>query len=139
MFDPSTIEVRDTSVVHMKDAKGKLLYDGGTEEAPEPVTITLYGPGSAQFQAASDARIANGVTRRQKVGDTPKTGDELRDENITFLLAVTAGCSTNLEAGGGNRAFFEKIYRNPKLGFWYDQLQAELQSWGNFTDSSPTT
>lgn len=134
MFDPSTIEVCEQTTVHMKDANRTKIMEGG-----EPVTITLWGPGSAEFQKAADARVQRRVARNKKVGDAPLSSDEVRDENITFLLDVTAGCSANLAApADATRAFFDKLYRNPKLGFWFEQLNDELKDWGNFTQASQT-
>lgn len=140
MFDPTTIEVLEQTTVHMKDANKAKLYEPKLPDpAAKPVEITLWGPGSQQFQAAADARVQRRVARNKKVGDSPLSSDEVRDENITFLLDVTAGCSPNLAAPeDANRAFFEKIYRNPKLGFWFEQLNDELKDWGNFTASSQT-
>lgn len=134
MFDISKIEVADTTTVHLKDANGAKLYEDGA-----PLTITLYGPGSSQFEVASDARLGRSVERRKRKGDKAMSGAELREENVQFLADCTAGCSANLappEQAG--REYFAKLYSNRKVGFWFDQLNGELGDWASFTGNSPT-
>jgi hypothetical protein len=67
------------------------------------------------------------------------SGAELREENVQFLVDCTASCSANLApAETANRDFFVGLYSNKKIGFWFDQLNAELGDWASFTASSPT-
>lgn len=58
MFALSKIAVANTSTIHLKDANGGKLYD----EAEKPVTITIYSPGSIEFEKGE--RWALGARRR---------------------------------------------------------------------------
>lgn len=135
----SAIGVVNMAAIHIKSAKGAKLYG----EDNQPVTVTLYSPGSEQFEAAQDARLDRQVERRRTKGDAPLTGAEIREDAEQFLADVTHSASPNfsIEPNEGpltTREDFLRLYRHKPLRFIYEQLNRDLADYGNFTPGSPT-
>lgn len=139
MLNLLALSAVDTAVVTLKTAKGaKILGDDKL-----PVTITLYGPGSEQFEEASQARLDRQIERRRIRGDAPLTGAEIREESVQFLADVTAEASENfsIKPDGSplrTREDFVTLYSHRPLGYIYEQLTRELNDWSNFTPGSAT-
>jgi hypothetical protein len=102
LFDVADIEVTDTFDVTINDPKtGEPILVGGTEIVdPEtgekrlvggdPITVTVYGPGSKQFKAAQAAQSNRNMKRlRARGGNSETTADEEAADTASFLSACT--------------------------------------------------
>ena len=130
-FDLSQFETIDTATLTVLNPKGDELLVGG-----EPVTITLYGPGSKQFINAKykldTATQARSIALLR--GKTLKNdAEEIRQTNAEFYAAVTASLN-NFPIEGGALA----LYSNPKLAYITDQVEKFLSDAENFMPSLPT-
>jgi len=140
MLNLLTLGAAETSAVVLKTAKGAKLIG----EDKQPVIITLFGPGSDQFEDASQARLDRQIERRRIRGDAPLTGAEIREDSAQFLADVTHSASANFSIEPDGRPLqtsedFVKLYSHKPLGYIYEQLTRVLNDWSNFTPGSVTS
>jgi hypothetical protein len=132
-MDVSTLAVADTAIIHLKDAAGELLYDGG-----EPVAIEIYGPGSKAFGVVEARQSARAIKRYQENDQqlsVPPYEERLK-EAAEDLAAITVSFR-RLSCGElTGTALFEAVYANPKLGYITRQVQKALADWGKFKAGS---
>lgn len=125
----SALEASTTAALTVQHPSGMPLLLNG-----EPLTITLYGPGSEEYQRAQ-ARIDQAVQARTFAalrGKAQKDDPEdLRRWRAEKLTACTASCS----APGINVA---ELYTNPRLGYIANQVEKFVEDWANFLPSAPT-
>ena len=134
VFDIAAFEVADTATFELENQKGEpLLYQGC------PVTVELYGPGSAQYaraqakiNAASQAR-AMAVLRGKQGKDGEADMAESRKLSAERLAACTKALH-NFPVPGGPLA----VYSNPKLGYITNQVAKLIDDWANFPSASTT-
>lgn len=120
----------ETSVLELKNPKGKPLLFGG-----EPVKVHLFGPSTAQHRAAKLA-LDREATKRVMAAVNVKADADTDDGEADpkFLTAVTSHFE-NFPFPGGTAA----IYREPRLMYINNQVQAHLASLGNFFKGGETT
>jgi hypothetical protein len=136
MLDIMTLAVEDTAFIHLKDAKGDLLFSDG-----KPVGVTIYGPGSPAYSIVEGRQTTRALKRMNdnegKV--TAASPDERRLETAEDLAAITVGFD-NLTytpaASAQGAALFQAIYAEPKLGFIVKQVSKAVADWGNFSAAS---
>jgi len=131
-FDLSAFEAAETAVLEVLNQKEEpLLFNG------QPVTIELYGPGSAQY-ARAQAKVDTAsqtrafATIRGKV--TKDAAEETRKLNADKFAACTKTIN-NFPVPGGALA----LYSNPKLGYITNQVAKFVEDWANFPAGSLTT
>lgn len=130
-FDLSQFETTDTATLTVLNPKGDELLVNG-----EPVTITLYGPGSRQFVNAKykldNANQARSIAMLR--GKTAKNAaEEMRQQQAEFYAAITVSLD-NFPIEGGALA----LYMNPKLSYITDQVEKFISDTENFMPSLPT-
>lgn len=143
--DITTKAVTETSVLHLKDAEDNLIYaPSDTPGAPdEPVTVTVYGPGSRVHAQASAKRSSRSIDRLRKKGKVQLSADDTQREGAEFLADITAGFSANFDyspaAGKTGREFAVAVYSDRQIGFIADQVAEHIGDWANFSKGSATS
>ena len=135
MFDITSIAASETSVLELLNAADEPLLDADGN----PLTITLYGPGSAQFQRAVARRQNKLLDRLKKKGKSDMSPDEQNAEQADFLASVTVSFNgwTYPPAGKVTGAeLFKAAYKDRSIGFIADQVQTFVGDWSNFTKPS---
>lgn len=128
-FDLAQFEAADTAVMDVMALDGNPLLVNGA-----PVTIELYGPGSAQF---SKAQAKINATQQAKAvaalrGNVSKDGpSEDRKMNAEKFAACTKAINNwPLDALA--------TYSNAKLGYIINQVAQFQGDWANFKPASST-
>ncbi len=97
-----------------------------------PATVTLYGPGTAQHQAASAARQQR-LMDRLATGKAGQISVEAQNkEQAAFLAACTHSISGWDYKGGTDQAAITAAYLDHGIGWIADQVGKALGSWANF-------
>jgi hypothetical protein len=155
-FNASSTAAVMTGTLHLKDAAGNELWyvppmpegtDAETaakwaEEKKQPVTVTVFGPGSRENSQAAAHRQNKGVERfRKRKGRV--SGDEMTNEEADFLTAVTIRFE-NMDYPDNQPMTTDKkqihaFYADRTIGFYGDQVSEYLGDWENFTKSSATS
>lgn len=135
MFDINSIAAVETSDLHLRNGADELLFDS----EKNPVTITVYGPGSKPYQDAQAKAQNRAIERLKKKGKLDQSAEEKAQEQAEMLAACTV--SFNHFGGAKNDgstspADFLKVYTDPKLGFIAQQVSAHIGDWAHFTGGS---
>lgn len=136
MSDVRRFAVEETGVLELRDAGDEPMIGDDTQ----PMTITLYGPGSKQYAKAQAAQQNRMIDKLKRKGKTDQTADEKSREQADFLAGCTKGFSSNItyEELKGD-ALFKAVYSDSTIGFIAEQTGRFLQEWGNFKKPSSTT
>lgn len=132
MFDISRLAVAATSIIELEDPNGEsLVNDNG-----EIMSVTIYGPGSKQFQKAS------GIRNRAILDYVRKGGKKLKDDEQRELDAdFLASCTVSFNGFGykdlTGYEMFKHAYLDPSIGFVSEQINKAIGDWSNFTQASP--
>jgi hypothetical protein len=130
-FDLSQFETTDTGTLTVLNPKGDELLVNG-----EPVTITIYGPGTKQFLNAK-YKLENAAQARSIAmlrGKTAKNAaEESRQQQAEFYAAITLSLQ-NFPIEGGALA----LYMNTKLTYITEQVEKFISDTENFMQSLPT-
>lgn len=149
-FDISTIEVSDTFDVALEHPKTKepILVggqeiddgEGGTKTVGgEPMTVTVYGPGSKAFNAAKAAQRNRNIKRaRASGGRSETTEDEDAADTAAFLSAITVSLNNFSYKGlpADDRETFRAMYLDRKMGWITEQVNNQAGDWGRFTKAA---
>lgn len=138
MFDLEKAEAQETSVLHLKDAQGELMYaKQGDQELP--VTAVVYGPGSEQYQKAqlrAQRRAMQIFKKKGAKAVDSRTPEERRLETAEVLADITVSFGNLAYKGLEGRQLALAVYQNPKLGFIADQVNNHAGDWANFTNGA---
>lgn len=89
MFNIKSLAILATAVMTVRNAAG----EPQTDAAGNPISITLYGPASKQFQAAKhkaeDRNNTRALARMQGKSEGKQTAAEKVHERAEFLTACT--------------------------------------------------
>lgn len=122
----------EISDIPVKNMDGSPMLD----ENNEPVTATMFSPGSKIWQVANASKRRKTMKRvRENNGKLEAVADDTED-TIDFLCAVTKrfnGLEIPDEADQ-----VRAIYSHPALGYIRDQMEAAALNWENFTQASKT-
>lgn len=128
MFDISNLAVNSTAIVDLESPDGEPL----TNQDGETLTVTVYGPGSKQFQKASGVRNRAILEYVRKGGKKMKE-DEQRELDADFL----ASCTVSFNGFGykdlTGAEMFKQAYLDPAIGFIAEQVNKAIGDWSNFT------
>lgn len=103
----------------------------------QPMTVTVYGPGSKPFARAYAAQQNRLVRQYQRKGKADQSAEEKAREQTEFLVACTKEFSANIEYEGlAGEALFKAVYSDIKLGFITEKVSKEVVNWANFTKGS---
>lgn len=131
-FDLSAFEAAETAVLEVLNQKEEpLLFNG------QPVTIELYGPGSAQY-ARAQAKVDTASQTRAFAAIRGKVTKDAAEETRKLNAEKFAACTKtiiNFPVPGGALA----LYSNPKLGYITNQVGKFVEDWANFPAGSLTT
>ncbi len=125
-FDLGTIEVVETTLVHLVDANDEKLFDS----EGNPVQIEIYGKGSKAYKQALTELNRKNIQRKGKQQNL----STIMEDNVELLAAVSKA-SYNLNVSGApvsTLAAFKALYANPKLFFIKETVQAALDDNSNF-------
>lgn len=131
MFDISSLAVKETAIVELETATGEPLLDANGEQ----LSITVYGPGSKQFQKAQATR------NRAILEYVRKGGKKMKDDEQRVLDAEFLAACTNSFNGFGYKdmtgyEMFKAAYLDPGIGFIAEQINKAVGDWANFTQGS---
>lgn len=131
-FNLAQFELNDTAILTVQDAKGEddLLVNG------QPVRITLYGTGSAEF-AKAEHRAVNAATARMQAafrGKAVKNASEISAAELAEKLAACTAHIENFPIEGGALA----LYSNNRLAYIRKQVIKVLDDDANFAKGSAT-
>lgn len=128
MFDISKLAAKETSVVELEGPDGEPLKN----EKGEQLSITVYGPGSKQFQKAQ------GVRNRAILDYVRKGGKKMKDEeqrqlDAEFLATCTVSFNNFVYKDLTGYEQFKGAYLDSSIGFISEQVNKAIGDWANFT------
>lgn len=132
MFEISSLAVKETTDIHLHGADDELLYD----EAGQPITITVNGPGTKAYAKAQQAK--NKVLMEYMRKGKNKADTTLAD-TAEFLARVTVSFNNFQYKGLSGYEQFKACYLDASIGFIAEQVNKELGDWSNFTKGSTKT
>ena len=124
-----------TFAVH--DAADVPQFDGDT-----PLTITMHGPGSGAFNAATARATNQTMERMRRKGKLDQSAEQRKAEQIEMLVATTIsfnGFGGPDDTGTTDPEEFRKVWADPELGFNADRFLKLIGDHENFMKPSPTT
>lgn len=140
-FEIKNTAATETSVLHLSDADGNLLW-AEVDGEKRPVEVEVYGPGSHGYVQAQARRQGRTMQRaRKKNGKIEMSGDETVEENARFLTDLTVGFR-NLDYDGvpvTTPELIKRVYSDITIGFLGDQVGDHVGNWQNFTKGSATS
>lgn len=132
----------DTATIDLLDGQGEpLMTDAADGAEPQPVTVTLYGPGSKQHAAAVAASQARAIKfKRDNKGREP-TPEERTAEQARLLADVTVGFGNLTYADDSGRELEGRelslaVYGDTTLGFIAERVNRASVDWSVFTKPS---
>ena len=131
MFDISNLAVNSTATIELESPDGEPL----TNQDGEVLTVTVYGPGSKQFQKASGVRNRAILEYVRKGGKKMKE-DEQRELDAEFLAACTVSFNGFGYKDLTGSEMFKAAYLDPAIGFISEQVNKAIGDWANFTKQS---
>lgn len=135
MFDITKFRASDTAIIELKNGDGSPLVR--EKDVPKP-SITIYGPGSDQWQEADAERSRARVAIMEKKAERDEVQQKLQDIELRFLADITASLN-HFEYPGEHRGVGDMalaLYSDAKLGFIRDQISGEAGNWSAFTKGS---
>lgn len=134
MFDISKLAVKETAVIELESPDGEPLLN----ENGEVLSVTVYGPGSKQFQRAQGKRNRTILEYVRKGGKKMKD-EEQRELDAEFLADCTASFNGFVYKDLTGYEMFKAAYLDPSIGFIAEQVNKAIGDWANFTNKSATT
>lgn len=138
-LDITSEAVEETTIIHLKNAAGELMFaDAGRTK---PRQIEIYGPGSTAY-GVNEARQNARQTKRFNDNEMQLTSQDHEErvrETANDLAAVTKRFInfTYPPAGDAQGAdLFRAVYADTKLGFIAKQVQKTLRDWSAFRKGS---
>lgn len=133
-YDLALAKANDTAVVQLKSAQGEPMTAKDAEGKEQPVTVTLYGPGSKQYQQAQLAAQRRVMVLMKKGKGDKRTPDERREDVAELLADMTVGFANLEYMGLQGRDLAVAIYSERQLGYIADQINVASSDWANFTN-----
>ncbi len=134
MFDISTLAVKETAIVDLESPDGEPLVN----DAGEPITITVYGPGSKKYQKAQSVRN-RAILEYVRKGGKKMKDDEQRELDAEFLATCTASFNGFTYKDFTGYEMFKAAYLDASIGFISEQVNKAIGDWANFTKASDPT
>jgi hypothetical protein len=128
MFDISKLAAKDTAIVELDGPDGEPLEN----EKGERLSITVFGPGSKQFQKAQGVRNRAILDHVRKGGKKMKDDDQ-RELDAEFLASCTASFNNFVYKDMSGYDQFKSAYSDASIGFIAEQVNKAIGDWGNFT------
>ena len=134
MFDISKLAVKETAVIELESPDGEPLLN----ENGEVLSVTVYGPGSRQFQRAQGKRN-RAILEYVRKGGKKMKDEEQRELDAEFLADCTASFNGFVYKDLTGYEMFKAAYLDPSIGFIAEQVNKAIGDWANFTNKSATT
>jgi hypothetical protein len=134
MFDISKLAVKETAVIELEGPDGEPLLN----ENGEVLSVTVYGPGSKQFQRAQGKRN-RAILEYVRKGGKKMKDEEQRELDAEFLADCTASFNGFVYKDLTGYEMFKAAYLDPSIGFIAEQVNKAIGDWANFTNKSATT
>jgi len=134
MFDISKLAVKETAVIELESPDGEPLLN----ENGEVLSVTVYGPGSKQFQRAQGKRN-RAILEYVRKGGKKMKDEEQRELDAEFLADCTASFNGFVYKDLTGYEMFKAAYLDPSIGFIAEQINKAIGDWANFTNKSATT
>ena len=134
MFDISTLAANETTIVELETPAGDpLMTDDGAR-----LSVTVYGPGSKNFQKAQGVRNRALMKYFRKGGKEMSDGEQ-RELDAEFLATCTASFNEFQYKDLTGYEMFKAAYRDASIGFIADQVNKAIGDWANFMPASEKT
>ena len=132
-----TRAAKNTSTFQLLDGNDEPLFDLDAEGRPTvPVKVTVYGPGSKEFQRAQARANNRNIDLLKKKGKADQSADEKVRQTAEHLADITVNFE-NLDYDGlAGRELALAVYSDTSLGFIADQVNKHAGDWANFTTGS---
>jgi hypothetical protein len=134
MFDISKLAVSATSTIDLEDPNGEPLAN----DKGEALSVTVYGPGSKQYQKASGTRN-RAILEYVRKGGKKMKDDEQRELDADFLASCTVSFNNFSYKDLTGYEMFKQAYLDSSIGFIAEQVQKAIGDWSNFTQGSSKT
>lgn len=132
-----TKAVAATTFLHLKDSGDNAMYADDAKQLP--VGVTIYGPGSKEFQQAQVKVNNRAVARLQKRGKFEQTVEGKLKEQAEYLADITESFQNLAYDKLSGRQLALAVYGDPSIGFIGDQVAEHVKEWGNFSETSSAT
>lgn len=139
--DLTQFAVKDTADIPLTLGDGETPMVGA--DGKTPLSVTVYGPGSKQFERAKAARESRVFAlMRRKGGKMERTPEETARDTVEFLTAITASWNGGIAhpdaVDESTEALSRAIYADSRIGFIRDKVNEHVGDWGNFSAGSAT-
>lgn len=131
-FEITSLAATDTFTLELLNANDELLLDADGN----PLSVTIYGPGSKVYAKAQAARSQRLMDRMAKRGKVKLSAEEHQRESAEFLAACTVSFNGWAYQGKSDREAIEAAYNDPSIGFIAEQVNKAIGDWANFTKSA---
>lgn len=132
LFDIKSLAIAVTASMPVRTVSGEAQLDA----SGNPLTITLYGPGSKPYQkakhAAEERNNTRVLSRMQGKADSKLSADEKGAENAEFLAACTV-CFNGFGCGDlTGHELFKAVYADIEIGHIAEDANKFLGERANF-------
>lgn len=134
MFDISSLAVKDTTIVELETPTGDELFN----DKGERLSVTVYGPGSKQFNRAQGVRNRAILEYVKRGGKKMKEGEQ-RELDADFLASCTVSFNNFAYKDFTGSEMFKEAYLDTAIGFISEQVNKAIGDWANFTQGSAKT
>lgn len=131
-FDISKKKSLETATMDLKDGDDAQMFD----DKGVKLSITLYGPGSKEYQRAQAKRQNKIVEKLRRKGKVDSTADESAAETADYLASCTVSFNGFTYEKLEGAEMFKACYADPQLGYIRDQVAEFIGDWANFTPGS---
>jgi hypothetical protein len=128
MFDISKLAAKETALIELDGPDGEPLEN----EKNERLSITVFGPGSKQFQKAQGIRN-RAILEYVRKGGKKMKDDEQRELDAEFLASCTASFNGFSYKDMVGHDQFKAAYLDSSIGFISEQVNKAIGDWANFT------
>lgn len=138
----SSLQTVQTGTLHLKDVRGvpmmftPAVIEAGAEAVPQPVILTIYGPGSEQYRKAQLAAKQRILELLRQAGDEgrPRTlsEDERHADGAELLADMVADITGFDFEGQSQREFLSGLFADTSCGYITDQVNSFAGDWANF-------
>ena len=130
-FNLKSIAAVNASTFQLRNGQDELLWSDG-----QPVNVTVYGPGSKEYQKASAKATARAMERMKARSKFEQSAEDKLAETANHLADITVGFDNLDYEGLTGRDLAVGIYGNAQLGFITEQVNKHSVDWANFTKGS---
>jgi len=132
VLDLSTIGVNATATIELNDELGDPLFNSSGNR----VSITVYGPGSKQFQKAQSIRQNAAMDNFAKRLNKKSKNIDDSELDAEFLASCTVSFNNLGYKDLTGTEMFKAAYLDPAITFIKEQVNKFAGDYANFTKKS---